>query len=166
MRHFVQSIILASRYLLLPLYLGMAAAMVLFGYKFFQELISLFQKVSAMSESDLVLGVLALIDLMLVANLLIMVIISGYENFVSPISVDSASEKPSWLGTLDMNTIKIKVATSLVGISSIHLLAAFLNIKEKSSEHMFWLVITHLVFVGSALLLAYIDRILYEKHKD
>jgi uncharacterized protein (TIGR00645 family) len=166
MKYLIQSIILASRYLLLPLYLGMTAAMVLFGFKFFQELIHLFQKVSVISESDLVLGALALIDLMLVANLLIMVIISGYENFVSPIHVDSPDEKPSWLGTLDMNTIKIKVATSLVGISSIHLLAAFLNIKEKTTEHMLWLVITHMVFVGSSLLLAYIDRILYTKHKD
>ncbi len=159
MRLTIQRIILSSRYLLIPLYVGMTASVLLFGVKFFQELRHLFETVSQAKEADLVLGILSLVDMMLVANLLIMVIISGYESFVGPIQVEDMDKKPGWLGNLDPGTIKIKVATSIVGISSVHLLATFLNIKDKTSEQIFWLTILHLAFVVSALFLAYIDRI-------
>lgn len=161
----MQKLILSSRYLLVPLYVGMTAGIVLFGIKFFQELFHLFQTILVLKEADLVLGMLALIDIVLVANLLVMVIISGYDNFVVPFRSEHADERPEWLGTLDMSTIKIKVASSLVGISSIHLLAAFLKYKDKGSEEMMWLVITHMVFVVSAILLAYIDRVAGISHK-
>lgn len=159
MTKLLHTFILSSRFLLIPLYFGMTLGIFLFGIKFIHELVHLFKSINSLSESDLVLGVLALIDLMLVANLMIMVIISGYDNFVSPFTDTQRENKPAWLGTLDMGSIKIKVASSLVGISSIHLLAAFLNIKDKTSEQMMWLVITHLVFVVSALLLAYVDKV-------
>jgi uncharacterized protein (TIGR00645 family) len=111
------------------------------------------------SESDVVLMVLSLVDVVLVANLLIMVVISGYENFVSDISVEPGEDKPSWLGKIDAGNLKVKVAAAIVAISSIHLLRAFLNLHELTNDKIVLLMIMHLVFVFSALLLAYLDRI-------
>lgn len=158
LRKILQRIILGSRFLQLPLYIGMACALVLFSVKFFHELIHLTGHIAQNSESTLILGVLKLIDLLLVANLIIMVIISGYESFIEPILQDKDDNKPGWLGNLDPGTIKIKVATSIVGISSIHLLTSFLE-PSIDKDKLFWQVIIHLAFVLSALLLAVIDRI-------
>lgn len=154
----IHRFILGSRYFLIPLYVGMTLVGGLLTVKFFQELFHLFKCVTMSSEHTVILGVLALVDLMLVANLLVMVTLSGYETFISPLAKQQ-DDKPSWLGTLDMGAIKIKVATSLVGISSISLLSAFLNIKQYKHEDLQWLVITHLVFLISAIGLAWVDRI-------
>lgn len=155
----IHRFILGSRYFLIPLYLGMTLIGGLLTIKFFQDLAHLCLKVTVLDEHDVILGVLALVDLMLVANLLVMVTLSGYETFIAPLNKMKDDDKPSWLGTLDMGAIKIKVGTSLVGISSIALLQAFLNIKQYESNQMFWLVVTHLVFLISALGLAWVDRI-------
>lgn len=155
----IHSFILGSRYFLIPLYVGMTFVGGLLTIKFFQELIHLCIKVTTLEEHDVILGVLALVDLMLVANLLVMVILSGYETFISPLGDMKSDDKPSWLGTLDMAAIKIKVATSLVGISSIALLSAFLNIKQHNANELFWMVVTHVVFLLSALGLALVDRV-------
>ncbi len=165
----LQSVILWSRFLQVPLYLGMMIGLALFSVKFYQELTELFHGLTTsiekekITESGLILGILNLIDLLLVANLIVMVIISGYENFIEPIVVGSDSNKPGWLSDVDPGTIKIKVATSIVGISSIHLLTSFLD-PNTQGEKMMWQVIIHLAFVISALLLAYIDRMISEKH--
>lgn len=155
----IHRFILGSRYFLIPLYVGMTLVGGLLTIKFFQELIHLCIKVTTLEEHDVILGVLALVDLMLVGNLLVMVTLSGYETFISSLGNMKDDDKPSWLGTLDMGAIKIKVATSLVGISSIALLSAFLNIKRYGSQDLLWLVVTHLVFLVSAIGLAYVDRI-------
>lgn len=155
----IHRFILGSRYFLIPLYVGMTLVGGLLTIKFFQELFQLCMSVTSLNEHDVILGVLALVDLMLVANLLVMVILSGYETFISPLNAMKDDDKPTWLGTLDMGAIKIKVATSLVGISSISLLSAFLNIKQYEYNALLWLVITHLVFLVSALCLAWVDRI-------
>lgn len=173
----LQSIVLWSRYLQIPLYLGMIFALALFSVQFIHELCELVEKMihaagsssilnslNKSSESDFILGILNLIDLLLVANLLVMVIISGYESFIEPILVGNDGQKPGWLGNVDPGTIKIKVATSIVGISSIHLLASFLNMKAFTTDQLMWQTIIHIAFVVSALLLAFIDRMVSEKH--
>lgn len=160
----LQSIVLWSRYLQIPLYLGMISALALFSVQFYHELGKLFYHVEQSSESDFILKVLNLIDLLLVANLLVMVIISGYESFIEPILVGNDGQKPGWLGNVDPGTIKIKVATSIVGISSIHLLASFLNMKAFTNDQLLWQTLIHLAFVVSALFLAFIDKMISEKH--
>lgn len=141
----------------------MVLALGLFSVKFYHELWLLMKHISTDSESALILGILKLIDLLLVANLMIMVIISGYESFIEPIIVGKSEQKPGWLGNVDPGTIKIKVATSIVGISSIHLLASFLA-PDIDKDKLFWQVIIHLAFVLSGLLLAVIDKIITHKH--
>ena len=160
----LQAIILWSRFLQIPLYLGMALALVLFSMKFYQELYLLFLGVMKSDESSLILGVLNLIDLLLVANLMVMVIISGYESFIEPILVGNDGQKPGWLGNVDPGTIKIKVATSIVAISSIHLLSSFLDADNFAPTKLLWQVIVHIAFVVSALLLAFIDKMVTAKH--
>lgn len=162
----LQSLILWSRFLQVPLYLMMALALGLFSVKFFHELSHLYVnvKLATSTEADLILGVLNMIDLLLVANLMVMVIISGYESFIEPIVVGNDNQKPGWLSNVDPGTIKIKVATSIVGISSIHLLTSFLNSDKLSSEKLMWQVIIHIAFVLSALLLAVIDKMVSAKH--
>lgn len=158
---FIERTLFASRWLLTPMYLGMTLLLVLFAVKFFQELIHLVPHILEMAETDLILVALALIDLTLVANLIIMVIISGYENFVSRIDLDEKAEKLSWVGKLDSGTLKLKVAASIVAISSIHLLKAFMNTSKTDTNTLMWLVIIHMTFVVSALLLAWLDKMAF-----
>ncbi|MEI2769572.1 MAG: TIGR00645 family protein [Candidatus Competibacter sp.] len=161
----IEQLILASRWLLVPVYLALAATLAVFGIKAVQEAIHLLEKVLVMTEVEIVLAVLALIDLALIANLLVMVILSGYETFVSTLDVEEGQEKPSWLGKVDAATLKIKLAVSIVAISSIHLLRAFMNSGGIDDKEILWLVIVHLTFVVSALLLAVIDKIAFAQHR-
>ncbi|MCC8985281.1 MAG: TIGR00645 family protein, partial [Nitrospira sp.] len=134
----IEQLILASRWLLVPVYLALAATLAVFGIKAVQEAIHLLEKVLVMTEVEIVLAVLALIDLALIANLLVMVILSGYETFVSTLDVEEGQEKPSWLGKVDAATLKIKLAVSIVAISSIHLLRAFMNVGGNEQKEIFW----------------------------
>jgi len=161
----IEQTILASRWLLVPVYLALAATLVAFGIKAVQEAIHLLEKVLVMSEVEIVLAVLSLIDLALIANLLVMVILSGYETFVSSLDLEEGQEKPSWLGKVDPSTLKIKLAVSIVAISSIHLLKAFMHVGDMSDKEVLWLVIVHLTFVVSALLMAVIDKIVFAQHR-
>jgi uncharacterized protein (TIGR00645 family) len=164
--------ILLSRWLLAPIYLALIAVLILFTVKAFQEVVHLFAIITTASEVDLVLSVLALVDMALVANLLVMVILSSYETFVSSIEVGEGQEKPSWLGRIDAATIKVKLAVAIVAISSIHLLKAFMTavgVQEDVSlwnNQLFWLVVIHLTFVVSALGMAVIDRIAFAEHRS
>lgn len=159
MEKLVESIFYASRWLLAPVYIGLSLALILLGIKFFQELIHIFPIILSASESDLVLVVLSLIDLALVGGLLVMVMFSGYENFISRINLDENADKLSWLGKLDSGSLKQKVAASIVAISSIHLLKVFMNLLNTDNEKIKWYVIMHLTFVLSGLGMALIDRI-------
>jgi len=156
---FIENVIFASRWLLVPLFLGLTLVLVVYVVKFFQELFHIFQAALTMDDAALLLAALTLVDATLVASLLVMVIISGYENFVSRLEVDVGRHNIAWLGKLDHGSLKIKLASSIVAISSIHLLKAFMNVNHTSSEKLMWLVIIHLTFVVSALLMAWIDRI-------
>lgn len=157
----IEWLILGSRWLQAPLYLGLIAVMALIVVKFFEEFIHLSAIVWGTEESDFVLMTLSLVDLVLVANLVVMVVISGYENFVSRINLDEVAEKLSWFGKLDAGSIKIKLASSIVAISSIHLLKAFLDAEHIGNDKLVLLVVIHMTFVVSALLLAFLDKMAF-----
>lgn len=153
-----ERIILSSRWILVVFYLGLAASLavyaVSFGYKFYKVAINVFQY----EESDMILAILGLIDAALVASLIVMVMISGYENFVS--RFDEGEGEVSFLGKLDSGSLKIKVASSIVAISSIHLLQIFLNATQYDNSKLMWFTIIHLAFVVSAVLLGYLEMIM------
>jgi uncharacterized protein (TIGR00645 family) len=169
MERAIEKLLFASRWILAPVYLGMSLALVALGIKFFMELWHLLATVFTTSEADLVLVLLALVDMVLVGSLIVMVMFSGYENFVSSLDVDEGSEKLSWLGKLDANSLKLKVASSIVAISSIHLLRAFMKtpsyISDDNSDALMWLVIIHLTFVVSAVMMGVLDRITSSQHR-
>ena len=154
----IETLLYASRWVLAPIYLGLSAALFLLGMKFFQEVAHTVPLVLEMTESDLVLLTLSLVDMALVGGLLVMVMFSGYENFVSRIDVGDDAEKLSWLGKLEFGSLKQKVAASIVAISSIHLLKAFMNAPHTPNDKLMWYVIIHLTFVLSAIGMAYVDR--------
>lgn len=161
----IERTLFASRWLLVPMYLGLTFLLLLFSVKLVQEVVHLVPELLAMTDTNLILASLTLVDLVLVANLLIMVILSGYENFVSRLDVAEKAEM-SWLGKLDAGTLKLKVAASIVAISSIHLLKAFMNAKDMSDTQLMWLVVIHMTFVVSALLLAWLDKIAFASHRE
>ena len=158
MERFIENSMYASRWLLAPIYFGLSIAVLLLGIKFFQEAIHTLPLVLSMKEADLVLVVLSLIDLALVGGLLVMVMLSGYENFVSQIDIEEGKEKLEWLGKLDSGSLKQKVAAAIVAISSIHLLKAFMNAQQIDNEKLILYVVIHLTFVLSALGMAYVDK--------
>jgi uncharacterized protein (TIGR00645 family) len=149
----------ASRWLLAPIYLGLSFGLLALSIKFFQEVIHVFPIILATKEADLVLIILSLIDLSLVGGLIVMIMLSGYENFVSSINIAEGSEKLSWLGKMDAGSLKQKVAASIVAISSIHLLKVFMNAQSIENDKLMWYVIIHLTFVVSAIGMAYVDSI-------
>ncbi len=162
----IERALFSSRWLLAPIYLGLSFALIALGIKFFQELIHTFTMIITISESDLVLSILSLIDMSLVGSLIVMVMFSGYENFVSKIDLDEGDEKLDWHGKLDAGTLKLKVAASIVAISSIHLLQKFMEVGQIPDNKLKWYVIIHMTFVVSALLLAYLDKIAFAGHRD
>ena len=164
LEHAIEAIILASRWLLVVFYVGLAAALVLYAISFAGKLFDFATKLFTLAETDTILKMLALIDAALVASLVVMVIISGYENFVSRFDNADGSEI-SWLGKVDAGSLKIKVASTIVAISSIHLLQVFLNVQQFTDGQLMWLTIMHMAFVVSALLLAYIDRLMTSTKK-
>ena len=115
-----------------------------------------------MQEADLVLVILALIDMAMVGGLIVMVLMSGYENFVSTLQVADGEEKLSWLGTMDASSLKMKIAASIVAISSIHLLRIFMNAEKTDNDKLMWYTIIHMTFVISAFAMGYLDKI--QKH--
>lgn len=154
----------AARWILAPIYLGLSLALVALGIKFFQELFHILPNILAIKESDLILVVLSLIDIALVGGLMVMVMFSGYENFVSRLDIDGQSEKLSWLGKVDSSSLKNKVAASIVAISSIHLLKIFVNADNVGNDKLLWYVILHLTFVASAFAMGILDKMTRTSH--
>ena len=153
---FIEGVILASRWLLVIFYIGLAIALALYAATFGYKLWDFASHLFSLEESDSILKMLSLIDAALIASLVVMVIISGYENFVSRFD---ESRDVHWLGDIDIGSLKVKVASTIVAISSIHLLQVFLYVEQYSSDKLMWYTLIHLAFVVSALFLAYIDRI-------
>jgi uncharacterized protein (TIGR00645 family) len=155
----IEGVIFASRWLMAPVYLGLVASLGILVYTFLSELAREVPNVSSMSETDVILLVLTLVDLSLAGNLVLIVIFSGYENFVSRIEAAQHKDRPSWMGTLDFSGLKIKLASSIVAISGIHLLKVFMNVDDYSQVQLFWLTMIHLTFVVSGLCFALMDWI-------
>ncbi|MFM9859380.1 TIGR00645 family protein [Pseudoxanthobacter sp. M-2] len=163
---FIERLLMASRWVLVVFYLGLAAALVVYAVSFLAKFVKIAGSVFVLGDADMILAMLALIDAALVASLIVMVMLAGYENFVSRIDQAAANAEISWLGKLDAGSLKIKVASSIVAISSIHLLQVFLNLQNFSSMQLLWATLIHLTFVVSALILAILDRIVsYGKDK-
>lgn len=157
--HFIERGLFASRWLMAPIYIGLVGGLILLVISFGQELLHLFLSITTLSQSDVILGILSLIDLSLAGNLLLIVIFSGYENFVSKINTDEHEDHPEWKGSVDFSTLKLKLIASMVAISGIHLLKVFMDIEKYQEKHIYWLIIIHLVFVVSGVLLALMDLI-------
>ncbi|MDR3323197.1 MAG: TIGR00645 family protein [Zoogloeaceae bacterium] len=158
----VEKFIFWSRWLQAPLYLGLIAAQGVYVYHFFRELAHLILHTGSLSENDVMLIVLGLIDVVMIANLLIMVIIGGYETFVSRLNLDDHPDQPEWLSHVNAGVLKIKLATAIVTISSIHLLKTFINAGNAPEPPNGWevQVYIHLVFIVSAIATAYTDKIM------
>lgn len=164
MENFIESVIFRSRWVLAPMYLGLVGGLVILLVKFVQEFLHIVVHLIDTSERDAVLSLLALVDITLVANLLIMVIFSGYENFVSKIDVADHVDKPEWMGKVDYTGLKLKLIGSIVAISAIDLLKAFMHISTPGVEHltdsqMGWMVGIHMALIVSGVMFALMDRI-------
>lgn len=159
MERFIENAMYASRWLLAPVYFGLSLALLALTVKFFQEIIHVLPNIFSIAEADLILTLLSLVDMALVGGLLVMVMFSGYENFVSTLDIYEGKEKLSWLGKMDSGSLKNKVAASIVAISSIHLLRIFMDAKNVPDNKLMWYVIIHLTFVLSAFVMGYLDKL-------
>lgn len=159
----IERMVLSARWILVVFYLGLAVALAIYAVSFLKKLWKIAVNTLTYNDAEMLLAMLALIDGALVASLIVMVMISGYENFVSSFDENNGQERLSWIGKLDAGSLKIKVASAIVAISSIHLLQAFMNIGNFTSEQLLWLTIIHMVFVASALLLGVLDRMMNKK---
>ena len=150
----------------MPFFLGLSLALLALALKFFQEVWHVLPHVFELSESDLILSLLSMVDMGLVGGLIVMVMYSSYENFVSRLDLDEKdSERLGWLGKMDAGSLKNKVAASIVAISSIHLLRIFMNISTIENDKLLWYVIVHLTFVLSALVMCWIDLLTRRAHQ-
>ncbi len=153
----------AARWLMAPMYLGLVVSLGMLMVVFLREVLYYAPQVMTMTSEDTILAVLTLIDLTLAGNLLLIVLFSGYENFVSKLDIDATADRPSWMGTVDFSGLKMKLIASIVAISGIHLLKRFMEIGEAHAETPFdpsqlrWMVIIHVTFVVSGVLLAVMD---------
>jgi uncharacterized protein (TIGR00645 family) len=157
----LESTLFASRWLLAPFYLGLVIALLTLLVVFLRELVGELSHIMTMTSEDAILMALSLIDLSLAGNLIVLVTFSGYENFVSKMEAANASDRPDWMGTLDFSELKLKVIASIVAISAIALLRAFMELLEPhpaiDAQKYVWLVVVHLTFVVSGVLLATMD---------
>ena len=176
------AVIFSSRWLQLPLYLGLIVAQAVYVYHFWVELLHLVEAAfgsttaldtllsstgltvaggnTKLSETTIMLVVLGLIDVVMISNLLIMVIVGGYETFVSRLGLDRHPDQPDWLSHVNAGVLKVKLATAIIGISSIHLLGTFIKADYVSEKQMLWQVVIHLAFVASAIAIAFVDRLM------
>lgn len=164
MERILETMIYRSRWLLAPIYFGLSISLMALAIKFFQESFHLITTCLTVSETEIILIVLSLIDMAMVGGLLVMVMFSGYENFVSTLNIKGGDEKLNWLGTMDSASLKAKIAASIVAISSIHLLKIFMNAEGMSNEKIKWSVVLHLTFVGSAFAMGALDYVTKKTH--
>jgi uncharacterized protein (TIGR00645 family) len=156
----VEAVIFYSRWLLAPLYLGLVAAVFILALNFFKVFVLFVGNLMSANQNDVILGVLSLIDVVFTANLVLIVIFSGYENFVSQINTDDgqADSRPLWMSQVDFGGLKQKLITSIVAISAVEVLKAFMNIDHYDTTKLGWLVGIHMVFLASMLVVALADR--------
>lgn len=163
-----ESLLFRSRWIMAPFYFGLVLALLVLLAKFGFEVLHFITHVLDATESDVILGILALVDLTLTGNLVLIVIYSGYENFVSTVDPEIHPDWPEWMTQVDFTGLKQKLLASIVAISAIQLLKAFMNLDKghMSESTLMWLVIIHVVFVGSSLVLAWSDRLSGGGHKS
>ena len=157
----LESFIFGSRWIQAPLYIGLIVAQVVYCWLFMVELSHLVHSAfdtAHLSETEVMLVVLGLIDVVMIANLLIMVIVGGYETFVSRLDLEHHPDQPEWLSHVNAGVLKIKLSTAIIGISSIHLLKSFINAGNLAEHTLMWQVIIHIVFLFSALAMALVDK--------
>jgi len=157
--HFLERVMYASRWIMAPVFLGMSLVLLVLAIKFFQELYHFLPHILEIDDAQIILKLLTFVDLALVGSLTLIVMFSGYENFVSRLDIGSEAEKLEWLGTHDYGSLKLKVATSIVAISSIRLLKVFMEVQNTENDKMLWYVIIHLTLVISAFIMGYLDKI-------
>ena len=155
----IENFLFASRWLLAPFYVALVFTIVVLLIKVIQELFHVVTHAFSATESEVILGVLSIIDLTLAGSLVVIVIFSGYENFVSKIDASEHKDWPEWMGKIDFAGLKLKLLSSIVAISAVALLQAFLNVKNVTDRDLMWLVGIHLTFVGSGVLMALTDKI-------
>jgi uncharacterized protein (TIGR00645 family) len=156
---YLAAMVFSSRWLQAPLYLGLIVAQAIYVVQFLLELSHLVIAVGQIEENEIMLIVLGLIDVVMISNLLIMVIVGGYETFVSRLLMDEHPDRPEWLSHVNANTMKVKLSMALIGISSIHLLKSFINVEHMHKEDVMWQVIIHGMFLISALAMAWTSQI-------
>ena len=182
----LSTFIFSSRWLQLPLYLGLIAAQTVYVFHFWVELVHLLEaafgsptalqmlissigyktdvQITSLNETIIMLVVLALIDVVMISNLLIMVIVGGYETFVSRMNLEDHPDQPEWLSHVNASVLKVKLATAIIGISSIHLLKTFINAANYDVKVLMWQTIIHVVFLLSAIAIAYTDKLMVPIH--
>ena len=159
----LESFIFASRWIQAPLYVGLIITQLVYCWLFMVELSHLVTGAFGphkLTEADVMLLVLGLIDVVMIANLLVMVIVGGYETFVSRLDLDGHPDQPEWLSHVNAGVLKIKLSTAIIGISSIHLLKSFINAANLSEHTLMWQVVIHVVFLFSALAMALVDKMM------
>ena len=149
----------ASRWLLAPFYIGLVGAIAILLFKFIKEFVMLLPQVATLDGGQIMVSVLTLVDVALVANLLLIIVFAGYENFVSKINTENSEDRPEWMGHVTFSDLKIKLIGSIVAISGIELLKAFVNIDNYSDKQIAWKIGLHLTFVLSGVLFAVMDRL-------
>jgi uncharacterized protein (TIGR00645 family) len=154
----IERTILASRYILVVFYVGLAVALVIFAGQFVVKIAGMAMKFPAADETEILLAMLQLIDKALVGGLVVMVMLSSYDNFVARLGGSDDARSISWIGRLDPGSLKIKVASAIVAISSIHLLQIFMNATNVTNDEIFWKVVIHVTFIASAIFLGVLDR--------
>ncbi len=163
----ISKIIFASRWLQLPIYLGLVVVQGIYAYKFMKSLWHLITNINEMDSNTIMLAVLNLIDVVMIANLLVMVTIGGYEIFVSKLKTRNHPDQPEWMSHVNATVLKVKLSMSIITISSIHMLQTFVNVSNLPEKTMMWQLFLHLGFLVSAIALAYTDKILYStSHKS
>ncbi|MEW5838976.1 MAG: TIGR00645 family protein [Pseudomonadota bacterium] len=156
---FFENSLFNSRWLMAPVYLGLVIAMALLLFKFGKELLGMILNIGHMDGGEVIVGVLTLVDVALIMNLLIIIIFSGYENFVSKMDIDDHEDKPDWMGHIGFSDLKIKVIASIVAISGIELLKAFMHVDNFTDRHLGWMIGLHVTFVFSGIAYAVMDRL-------
>ena len=160
------ALIFASRWLQLPIYLGLIAVQAIYAYKFIKSLWHLVSNLGVMTEDAVMLTVLSLIDVVMIANLLVMVTVGGYETFVSRLRVDEHPDQPEWLNHVNASVLKIKLSMAIITISSIHLLQTFINAANYTDKVLMWQTIIHIAFLLSALAIALTDRLMTPSNRS
>jgi uncharacterized protein (TIGR00645 family) len=158
--------IFMSRWLQAPLYLGLIVAQAVYVWQFWVELVHLLQITAGkgVTEAEIMLVVLGLIDVVMISNLLVMVIVGGWETFVSRLDLQNHPDQPEWLSHVNAGVLKVKLATAIIGISSIHLLKTFINASNYDEKTLMWQTLIHITFVLSAMAIAYTEKITAKPH--